>query len=396
MTSSEETLILVLGVLVLIWLGMSMYVLITRFLHDLGAAVIRRAEIEVERRHEEGTVYGSLDLGPMIRRLPSRTIERVAADTATPESLATALSTSALDRKPAQLLTEANASDGRSPWKRVIALRILVRARSTEVPALLERALESDDETVVGVAVNALGELGDRPSSILLLGALREERFPRSRIAAQLDLAPGCSAELLIPLLRDPEPAVRFWGATLLGHLAADRSVAVELVMSTEDADPSVRAAAVEGLAGSDEPEACTAARRLVTDPVWYVRVHAVRTLRSFDRDDLLADAAPLLADGSWWVRTAAKETLESRPQAAAELLAGYLDHPDEFARNGAAEVLQNIGVVEELVSAAELDTAQERFLADILKAGGPRFEAMAAARSGVDAVGPDGLAEAS
>jgi HEAT repeat protein len=394
--SSQATLTLVFGVLVLIWFGMSLYVLISRFIHDLGRAAIDRAEIEVERRHRDGSAYGSSDLGSLIRRLPRRKLGTVAADTATPEPLAAALSADMVDRWPAQLLADAESAQGRSRWKRVVALRILVRVRSSEASSLLERALQSEDEAVVGVAVNALGELGDDHSSMLLIRALRSGRFPRSRIATRLDQAPGCSTELLVPLLVDSEPAVRFWGATLLGRRAADGDIAYELVAIADDPDPSVRAAVAEGLAGSDAPEACAAVRRLVGDPVWFVRVHAVRALGSFDRDDVVADAAPLLADESWWVRTAAKETLESRPRAAAEILDGYLAHPDRFARNGAAEVLQNIGVLDELVANAPLDPVDSELLESILRAGGAGLAAAALARSGASQSDLDDLVASS
>ena len=379
---NELWLTLVLGVLMLAWLGLSLYVLATRALHDLGQALIRRAQRETGRM-------------PGLRRLPRRSVDRAAADAATPDDVATVLSTWTLRDDPARIVSDAFRSEKRSRWRRIAALRILTRVRWHLAPVLLERALESDDAVVVAVAISALGDFGDAHSAGVLVDALRHGRSSRSRIATQLDQAPGCSPSLLLPLLSDPDETVRFWGATLLARHAHTHDVARELTVATRDAAPSVRAAAVEGLAGSGAPEAPMVARLLLADPVWYVRVHALRTLGSFERDDLLPEAAALLGDASWWVREAAKEALERRPVRAAELLVDYLEHPDAFARNGAAETLQNIGYLDALLDEAGADSPESRLVARILLAGGGRLAATTALRTGLDPAELDELAAA-
>lgn len=91
---------------------------------------------------------------------------------------------------------------------------------------------------------------------------------------------------------------------------------------------------------------------------------------------------APLLRDSNWSVRRAAKRALEQLGRAAVPAVSPLLDGNDEFARNGAAEVLQNLGVVRDLVddiadssdddgAAATLAAAE---LTPILNAGGDRF----------------------
>ena len=104
---------------------------------------------------------------------------------------------------------------------------------------------------------------------------------------------------------------------------------------------------------------------------------------------------APLLADESWWVRAAAKETLSARHVGAPGVLVDYLGHPDEFARNGAAEVLQTIGAVDALIRHVMLaDAGVERdALRRVLAAGGHRALAAAAARNGLDAAELERLA---
>jgi HEAT repeat protein len=379
---NELLLALVLGALMLAWLGLSLYVLVTRVLHDLGQASLRRAQ------GKPGSRQG-------LKGLRRRRVERVAADAATPDDVAAVLSAWAVRDDPERIVANAFRSSKRARWRRIAALRILTRVRWSLAPVLLERALESDDEVVVAAAVRGLGELGDAHSSSLLVDALRDGRSSRSRIATQLDHAPGSTPSLLTPLLHDLDPAVRFWGATLLAGHAARAEVARELVAATRDDAPSVRAAAVEGLSSSDAPEATTVVRLLLADPVWYVRVHALRTLGSLERDDLLPEAAALLGDESWWVREAAKEALERRPKRAAELLLDYLEHPDAFARNGAAETLQNIGYLDALLDGVEADSPESRLVTRILLAGGARLTATTALRTGLDLADLEQLAAA-
>lgn len=82
-------------------------------------------------------------------------------------------------------------------------------------------------------------------------------------------------------------------------------------------------------------------------------------------------------------MRAGAKNALEQLGPAATEQVLPYLESPDAFARNGAAEVLQNTGVVDELVRtliADPADARNRRTLQLVVDAGGERFgEAMIA-----------------
>jgi hypothetical protein len=88
---------------------------------------------------------------------------------------------------------------------------------------------------------------------------------------------------------------------------------------------------------------------------------------------------ALLLANQEWWVRQAAKDALvELGPGVAAELVM-MLDHPDAFARNSLAEVLQNVGLVDRLIADVEtrsftVSHQSEQVLRKVLLAGGPQF----------------------
>src|SRR3970040_1812280 len=108
------------------------------------------------------------------------------------------------------------ARTDRGTWRRVSALGRLPRIYDPAAPRLLRTALGDRDPRISAAAVRALGDLGDEWAIDLLLDALREERAPRSRIAAQLERVAPTPGAALLPLLRDRDSVVRFWGATLL------------------------------------------------------------------------------------------------------------------------------------------------------------------------------------
>ena len=86
------------------------------------------------------------------------------------------------------------------------------------------------------------------------------------------------------------------------------------------------------------------------------------------DRADLADRLLPLLADERWWVRTAAKESLADIGGEVVPIVRRALAHDDRFARNGAAEVLHELGVVDMLVRRIELDPRDEMAEADLAK----------------------------
>ena len=147
------------------------------------------------------------------------------------------------------------------------------------------------------------------------------------------------------------------------------------------DRDPNVRKAAIESLGRIGGPLAAETARFLLGDGEWFVRAHAARALGDLRRADLAADVAPLLADPQWWVRAAAKDALVAMGTAVTPVVESLLDHPDRFARNGAAEVLQNLGVLDELADVA----ADAPLLRRAAAAGGARLAESLVARTRPD-----------
>src|SRR6185295_19264922 len=107
---------------------------------------------------------------------------------------------------------------------------------------------------------------------------------------------------------------------------------------------------------------------------------HAARALGDLKRVDLCDRVTPLLADPEWWVRTAAKYALEAMGQEVADRLIPVLSSSDAFARNGAAEVLQNLGILDALITETiqtkeDEHSARVELIGKILAAGGPDLQ---------------------
>ena len=261
-------------------------------------------------------------------------------------------------------------------WRRVAALTRLARAHHSATPRLLRPALADPDPRIATAAVRALGDLGDDWAVDVLLSALREGVGSRSRIAAELERLAPAPAQRLPALLRDWNPAVRFWGATLLGRYPGEAESS--LIALTWDPDPNVRAAAVESLGSCSGSEVGAAVQALLDDSAWYVRVHAARAAGQVVGAPAAPSLCHLLADEQWWVRTAAKDALRGIGSDAVPALLSVLMHADAFARNGAAEVLQDIGFVDALTA----DHPSSPLLERIYAAGGERMRIAAETRA--------------
>jgi len=274
-------------------------------------------------------------------------------------------------------------------WRRIAAMRLLAAGAHEGLVPLLRRTLDDLDPEIVGASLALLGRVPEPAAAAALVEALKGSKYAPSRVATYLDQFPLDIADLFVPLLHHPDANVRYWGATLLSR-GGGSSVAPSLQALTEDRSPLVRKAAVVTLARIDKAAALPAARALVADEVWYVRAHATRALGDSGGPDVANEIAPLLADREWWVRLAAKETLQTMGEEVWAVLVPYLDHADPFARNGAAEVLQNIGILDSLIvleaatarpSATKLD-----MLRKIASAGGTRMTEALLERVDVDA----------
>lgn len=381
---------LALGAIVLLWIGVSVFVLSTRAIYDVRRRLVATARRAIEQRFER-TANETDDLDWMLRRLPRRTLERIATDPQTPPRVAEAFACHAAEARVGELIELAARHDGElGKWRRIEALRLFARARWYVARPLLAAALDDEDQDVVGAAVTTLGTIDEEWAATLLVGALRDGRTPRSRVATQLEAFPSDISNVLVPLLQEWTPEVRYWAVKLLARHHGASGVALEVAALAGDPDAGVRAAVAQTLGVLGGPAAVSASIPLLDDPVPFVRAHAARALGNQRLPHLAPLLTRLLDDEDWWVRSGAKTALTALGPAAASHVYAVLESPDRFARNCAAEVLQDTGVLDRLVSAWADDPADEerdQLVQLALRAGGKSFAAAAFARVGFPAI---------
>jgi HEAT repeat protein len=242
---------------------------------------------------------------------------------------------------------------------------------------LLFRALRGDEPELRTASIVALGRLGERHEWAIdgLVEALLLDDAEVVRAATQLDrLAPRVGGRLL-PLLGHPSSTVRVSAVRLLGRyhtLAAQHVPAM-----TADRSPKVRAAALETLRVTASGEALRRALALLDDPSPLVRAHAARTAGAIAPLSSASFLVPLLGDPSWWVRDATREGLVAAGVEVAAALAPALDGDDDALRSGAALVMQDVGLLDDLVREADRARVER-----ILDAGGERLRDAAADRA--------------
>jgi HEAT repeat protein len=315
--------------------------------------------------------------------LPIRRIKKVVADTVLPTEANKMICCHLLNRIGIdQVQKDAMArTKSRNPWSRITALRILAFGRTETAWTALEKALISSNPRLVRAAVTILGNLRETHAAELLAEAMRIGCYPASRISTFLDCFPLDLSPLIGSFLMEPSSDVRYWGAIMLRRYPELEDGRKMLSDLTHDESPLVRRAAMESLSLLGGEMASKEALRLLTDEVSYVRAYAARALGTLRVYEAVPAVASLLADQEWWVRYAAKVSLEAMWSQAIPSLLPFLKHQDRFARNGAAEVLQNLGYFEKLLTEELLEPSQSWRLAllnQLAQAGGVRMsEAM-------------------
>ncbi len=353
-------------VVVSLWAATSLFLLVDRMTYDRTWGRVRRA-IEA--------IDADVDPEGAIATIPRRTLERIASDASTSEKISRAIARHLARSRGTEVYVRQSLSmvSGFRKWRRIASVRILYHSDYDGILPLLEKLLADEDEEIVGAAVPLLGHFPNRRAAELLIELLVEERYPASRIATQLDRFPLRIPGELLPLLGAPAPIARFWGVTLLSRYGDEPQMAARLAALARDEDARVRkavAAALGRLAAASEAPVVAA---LLEDDNWFVRAHAARAMAEMRETALASRLVPLLADREWWVRLAAKESLEAMGPDVIPVLLSTLDHPDRFARNSGAEVLQNLGFLDQQLS--ELvrnpgDAAAEALVGKLLIAG--------------------------
>jgi HEAT repeat protein len=214
------------------------------------------------------------------------------------------------------------------------------------VPSLL-RALMEDADLTVAVA-GALAMIGDQRAYAPLLGLLEwdDPAIRRAAVSALNSLGHAEMGRDMAPRLRDERARVRECAARIVGYAGYPELIDL-LLQRCQDADESVRRAAVESLpCMNDDPRIQSALALALADPVDAVRSAAVRTLGQFAgaaTGELLRNA---LTDTSAWVRYYAVRSLARQQYLPAldDLLQRAQSDPAMQVRVAAVETLGPFG----------------------------------------------------
>ena len=222
-----------------------------------------------------------------------------------------------------------------------------------ETRRILRRSLRSDDPAVRMASITALGRLAGRFEwaidglvEVLVRGRGRggqggrpswtgSRRGPAHafRRCSGIRAAPCASTRCGCSQATSPWPR---------RHLPA----------MIEDRSANVRAAALESLCATSRRARRFAAHcGCSTTPSPVVRAQASRTATAVAPLPAASFVVPLLVDPSWWVRKAAREGLVAAGRDVARCVAPALESDDAALSGGAALVMQDIGLVDDLVA---------------------------------------------
>jgi len=378
-----------------LWVAVSAFAVLNRLLYDRRER--RLMNITRALTDPEVARLPPLERSPAIERvlalLPRRVIYALVATTAYPAWVTEVCAAYSLEYPGLpRMMRDAAAGARRRRWRRISALFALGHLRVAGIHELLRAAVSDRDADVSAAAMVVLTRLGDRTAAEILVAALQRTHSP-SRVATHLDLFPIPVDDLLRPLLRDERPRTRYWAASLLNRYPASPGLSDDIGSLVDDADASVRKVALLTLTAAAGSAAMPHVRRALADPVPYVRSTAIRMIAAqgvlegeVARRAHASWIASSLADCQWEVRLAAREALTELGPTVWREAAAQLESADPFARNTAAEVLQNMGVLDMAIAMVErgepLGEELEQAVGLAFREGGPAMISAAAGRT--------------
>ena len=233
---------------------------------------------------------------------------------------------------------------------------------ASSVPTLLAMLENQPDSSLTIVLVTALGSIGDIRAfrAVIALFDHPEATVRQAAIGAVSSTAHPDMEATVSESLSHVSPRVRESAARVAGYFTY-ASCLDGLITTCDDADVTVRRAAVESLATFEEDRAWDAVRRaLASDPDPTVRAAAARAFASSTGETSRAAIRAALEDRNLWVRYYAARVAARIDSPGAELVAGLVERMANDRANpvrvAAIEALAAMGVtppVDSLLRAA-------------------------------------------
>lgn len=234
--------------------------------------------------------------------------------------------------------------------RRSDAARCLGRVGDPRAVPELQKLLQDPGEEVREAALYALGRIGTREALESMLDALNEgDRWSQEKVAEAVEEAGDESRRVLVGLLRDGNPVRRAFAAEVMGGIGgAEEAVYLEEALADEEVD--VRARAADSLGRMRHRLARPALLQALEDPAWQVRSQAVKALGIIGEEKDVPRLVDKLRDTEWWVRNNAAAALREMGESGEGPLVEMLWDADRFARETAAQALEESSVVERLI----------------------------------------------
>ncbi len=218
----------------------------------------------------------------------------------------------------------------------------------------LSRLLESRNYRVADAALYALGKIGTQESLSEITKILdHPTRWTQDRIAAAVEAVGKPAMQLLIRNLEEGTPQTRTLAAEILAKVGGEEALPA-LYAALHDPHTDVRARAAAALGRLHDADSVLPLLGALEDTRWEVRSQAARALGDIEDPAALPHLANALRDPEWWVRTNAEEAMRHMGEAGERELAAMLYDDDRFARETAAQALQELGVPDRYLQMAE------------------------------------------
>jgi len=240
----------------------------------------------------------------------------------------------------------------RSPLKskRSDAARRLGQVNDPRAVPHLRELLWDGKEEVREAALYALGRMGTREALEAMMEALeRGGRWSQEKVCEAVEEAGEESCRLLLELLKDESPMRRAFAAEVMGRVGGAAEAAL-LVEALGDEAVDVRARAADSLGRLLYRPSRPALLRALDDPAWEVRSQAAKAMGRLGEPEDAPRLREALRDREWWVRSNAAAALREMGEAGEGPLVEALWDEDRFARETAAQALEEGSVVERII----------------------------------------------
>ena len=262
----------------------------------------------------------------------------------------------------------------RNPLIKAEALDKLGRMKSTASIEKIAGELRSTDPEIINVAMRALANIGTPQSLEIILDHLPliYEKWLITRKAAEnaiLKYGEKAVPILLDYLTRADNPKIIAIVLDILSHLESEKAWSIAFNYLSHD-DPEIRAKALKLLETAADSFVLSKIEKitsLLTDPVWFVRLHALRVLQKIKANKVQYALASSLFDSHWQVRDEAARALTRLGSSSLDIFLEALRYNDRYVQETICEEIEKTGFVNLLLENLRAENGEKYKSKEIL-----------------------------